>query len=37
MLAACSWATVDSIVGRVLLAIGIVTLLASALRRRRSH
>jgi membrane protein DedA with SNARE-associated domain len=37
MLAAGAWATVDSVVGRVLLAIGIIMLAASVLRRRRSR
>jgi membrane protein DedA with SNARE-associated domain len=37
MLAASAWATVDSIAGRVLLAIGILTLAASVLRARRSR
>jgi membrane protein DedA with SNARE-associated domain len=36
MLAASAWATLDSIVGRALLAIGILTLAASVLRKRRS-
>jgi membrane protein DedA with SNARE-associated domain len=37
IIAASAWATVDSIVGRVLIAIGILTLAASVLRARRSH
>jgi membrane protein DedA with SNARE-associated domain len=37
MIAASAWATVDSIVGRVLLAIGLLTLAASMLRSRRSR
>jgi membrane protein DedA with SNARE-associated domain len=37
IIAASAWATVDSIVGRVLLAIGILTLAASVLRARRSR
>jgi membrane protein DedA with SNARE-associated domain len=36
-IAASAWATVDSIVGRVLLAIGVLTLTATVLRRRQSH
>jgi membrane protein DedA with SNARE-associated domain len=37
MLAAGAWATVDSVVGRVVLAIGVMVLAASVLRRRRSR
>jgi membrane protein DedA with SNARE-associated domain len=37
MIAASAWATVDSILGRVLLAIGILTLAASVLRARQSR
>ena len=37
MLAANAWTTLDSIVGRVLLAIGILTLAASVLRTRRPN
>jgi membrane protein DedA with SNARE-associated domain len=37
MIAASAWATIDSIVGRVLLAIGILTLAASVLRARQSR
>jgi membrane protein DedA with SNARE-associated domain len=37
IIAASAWATVDSILGRVLVAIGILTLAASVLRARRSR
>ncbi|MGI8921729.1 MAG: DedA family protein [Solirubrobacteraceae bacterium] len=37
MLAASAWAAVDSIAGRALLAIGIITLAASVLRTRQSR
>ncbi len=37
MIAAGAWATVDSIVGRALLAIGVLTLAASVMRRGKSH
>ena len=37
MLAANAWATVDSIAGRGLLAIGVVTLAASLIRKHHSH
>ena len=37
MLAASAWTTVDSIAGRALLAIGVLTLAGSVIRRRKSH
>jgi membrane protein DedA with SNARE-associated domain len=37
MLAASAWATVDSVVGHALLALGLLTLAASILRGRRSR
>jgi membrane protein DedA with SNARE-associated domain len=36
-LAASAWATLDSIIGRALLALGVLILAASVVRRRRPH
>ena len=37
MLAADAWTTVSSVLGRIVLAVGVLTLAASVLRRRRSQ